>query len=115
MLQVTNCPPRRLGGQKYLDGSYRCKNVTGAHCHSRRFVGWMDSVGRIVEWSVCLWTDRLGTTAHCTVQTSQMDRVVQGPDKFLRLISHGLSNKVYNLNILNVTKFICNKVYTEQS
>ncbi len=36
-------------------------NVTGAHCHSRRFIGWTDSVGRIVAWSVCRWTDRLGT------------------------------------------------------
>jgi hypothetical protein len=47
--------------KKYLDRSYRCKNVTGVHCHSRRFVGWTDSVGRIVAWSVYRWTDRLGT------------------------------------------------------
>jgi hypothetical protein len=54
--------------EKYLDGSYRCKkkNVAGANCHSRRFVGWTDSVGRIAAWSVCRWTDRLGTLAPAT-------------------------------------------------
>jgi hypothetical protein len=38
-------------------------------------------------------------TVHCTLQTCRLDRVLQGPGKFLRLISHGLSNKVYNLNV----------------
>ncbi len=47
--------------EKYLDGSYRCKNVTGANFQSRWFVGWTDSVGRIVTWSVCGRTDRQGT------------------------------------------------------
>jgi hypothetical protein len=58
--------------KKYLDGSYRCKNVTGAHCHSRRFVGWTDSVGRIVAWSVCRWTDRLGTRKICNETTNMV-------------------------------------------
>jgi hypothetical protein len=47
--------------KKYLDRSYSCKNVTGTNWHSRGFVGWTDSVGRIAVWSVCLWTDRQGT------------------------------------------------------
>jgi hypothetical protein len=34
------------------------RNVTVIKCHSRRFVGWTDSVGRNVTWSVCGWTDR---------------------------------------------------------
>ncbi len=42
--------------EKYLDG---LKNVTVVYCH-RRFVGWTDSVGRIVTWSVCGWMDRQG-------------------------------------------------------
>jgi hypothetical protein len=37
------------------------RNVTVVNCHSRRFVGWTDSVGRNVTWSVCGWTDRQGT------------------------------------------------------
>ncbi len=61
MSHVTNCPPRSQGGQKYLDGSYRCQNVTVENCHSRRFVGWTYSLGQIVTWSVCGWTDRQGT------------------------------------------------------
>ncbi len=38
------------------------RNVTVVKCHSRRFVGWTNSVGRNVTWSVCGWTDR-----QCTV------------------------------------------------
>jgi hypothetical protein len=43
-------------------------------------------------------------------------RVLQGPGKSLRLISPGLSNKVYNLNVymlqsLYLTKLINNRVY----
>jgi hypothetical protein len=34
------------------------RNVTVVKCHSRWFVGWTDSVGRNVMWSVCGWTDR---------------------------------------------------------
>ncbi len=49
----------------------------------------------------------------CTVQTYWLDRVLQGLGKFLRLISHGLSNNVYNLKFIlkfsvYVTKFILN-------
>jgi hypothetical protein len=47
--------------EKYVDGSYRWTNVTVVNCHSRRFVGWMLSLGRNVAWSVCGWTDRQGT------------------------------------------------------
>ncbi len=49
--------------EKYLDGSDRWKNVTVVNCHSRRFVGWTDSVGWIVAWLVCGWMDRQGTEA----------------------------------------------------
>ncbi len=42
------------------------RNVTGANCHSRRFVGWTDSVGRNVVWSVRGWTDRQGTVSAAT-------------------------------------------------
>jgi hypothetical protein len=34
------------------------RNVTVVKCHSRRFVGWTDSVGQHVAWLVCGWTDR---------------------------------------------------------
>ncbi len=34
------------------------RNVTVVKCHSRRFVGWTNSVGRNVTWTVCGWTDR---------------------------------------------------------
>jgi hypothetical protein len=56
-------------------------------------------------------------TVHCTVQIYQFYRVLQGPGKFLRLISHGLSNKAYNLNVytqqsLHIITLILNKVYT---
>jgi hypothetical protein len=37
------------------------RNVTVVNCHSRRFVGWTLRLGRNVAWSVCRWTDRLGT------------------------------------------------------
>ncbi len=37
------------------------RNVTVVNCHSGRFVGWTLSLGRNVAWSVCRWTDRLGT------------------------------------------------------
>ncbi len=51
--------------EKYLDRLYTvqvcCKNVTGANFHSTRFVGWTDSVGRIVTWLVCRCTDHQGT------------------------------------------------------
>jgi hypothetical protein len=47
--------------EKFVDGSYRWKNVTVVNCHSRRFVRWKDSVGRIFAWWVCGWTDRQGT------------------------------------------------------
>ncbi len=55
MSHVTNHLPRSWGGlkkvdKKYMGGSYRCKNVAGANCNSRRFIGWMDSVGQIVAW-----------------------------------------------------------------
>jgi hypothetical protein len=43
-----------LVDKKYLDGSYRCKNVTGANYHSRGFVGWTDSVGQNWMDSLCL-------------------------------------------------------------
>ncbi len=49
--------------EKYVDGSYRWTNVTVVNCHSRRFVGWMLSVGRNVAWSVCGWMDHQGTPA----------------------------------------------------
>jgi hypothetical protein len=74
MLHVTNCPHRIQGGQKYLDGSYGCKNVTGANCHSRQFIGWTDSVGQIVAWSVCWWTDRLGTIPYSVRKSKQKDK-----------------------------------------
>jgi hypothetical protein len=72
MSHVINHSPRSQGGQKnkkYLDGSYRCQNVKGANCHSRWFVEWTDSVGQIVAWSVCGWTDGQGThySLHCNV------------------------------------------------
>jgi hypothetical protein len=56
-------------------------------------------------------------TVHCIARADWLDRVLLGPNKFLRLISDELSNKVYNLNVyklqdLYVTKFILNKVYT---
>jgi hypothetical protein len=56
---------------------------------------------------------------YCTVQTYELERVLQGPGKFQRLIFLGLSNKVYNLNIymlqsLYITKFISNKVYNNK-
>jgi hypothetical protein len=38
-------------------------------------------------------------TVHCTVQIYRFYRLLQGPGKFLRLISHGLSKEVYNLNV----------------
>jgi hypothetical protein len=38
-------------------------------------------------------------TVHCTIQTYQLDKVLQGLGKFLWLISCGLSNKVYKLDI----------------
>jgi hypothetical protein len=38
-------------------------------------------------------------TVHYTVQIYRLYRVLEGPGKFLRLISHWLSNKVYNLNV----------------
>jgi hypothetical protein len=38
-------------------------------------------------------------TVNCTEQTYELDRVLQGPGKFLRLIFGGLCNKVYNLNV----------------
>jgi hypothetical protein len=49
----------------------------------------------------------------CTVQY-WLDRVLQGPGKLLHLISRGLSNKVYKLNvytkqILQLTNFIIAK------
>jgi hypothetical protein len=45
--------------EKYLDRSYSCKNVTGANCHSRQFIGWTDGVGQnVAGWSVCGWTHR---------------------------------------------------------
>ncbi len=47
--------------KKYVDGSYRWTNVTVVNCHSRQFVGWTLSLGQIVTWSVCGWTDRQGT------------------------------------------------------
>ncbi len=50
--------------KKYLDKSYRCKNVKGVNCHCRWFVGWMDSVGQNVGWSVCGWTHRQCTTTY---------------------------------------------------
>ncbi len=34
------------------------RNVKVVKCHSRWFVGWTNSVGRNVTWSVCGWTDR---------------------------------------------------------
>ncbi len=34
------------------------RNVTVVKWHSRWFVGWTDSVGWNVAWSVCGWTDR---------------------------------------------------------
>jgi hypothetical protein len=61
MLCVTTVHLKAGVDEKYLDESYRCKNVTGANSHSRRFIGWMDSVGQIVAWSVYRWTDCLGT------------------------------------------------------
>ncbi len=45
--------------EKYLDGSYMCKNITGVNCYSRQFIGWMDSVGRSV---VGLWVH--GSSRH---------------------------------------------------
>jgi hypothetical protein len=52
---------------------------------------------------------------HCRVHTYQLDRVLQGPGKFLQLISRGLNNKVYNLNMYSIcNKVICNKVYTNK-
>ncbi len=53
---------------------------------------------------------------HYTVQTYELEGVLQGPGKFLWLIFLGLSNKVYHINVytlqsLYVTKFILNKVY----
>ncbi len=55
-------------------------------------------------------------TVHCTVQTYELKRVLQGPGTFLWLIFLRLSNKVNNINVytqqsLYVTKFILNKVY----
>jgi hypothetical protein len=38
-------------------------------------------------------------TVHYTVQTYELERVLQGPGKFLRLIFLGLSNKVYSTNV----------------
>jgi hypothetical protein len=32
-------------------------------------------------------------TVHCTVQIDWLDKVLQGPGKFLRIIYRGLSNK----------------------
>ncbi len=49
--------------EKYLDGSYRCQNVTGANCRSRRLVGWTDSVGPNC-CMVGLWVD--GSSRHHT-------------------------------------------------
>ncbi len=36
-------------------------NVTVVNCHSRRFVGWMLSLGQNVAWLVHGWTDHQGT------------------------------------------------------
>ncbi len=60
--------------KKYLDGSYRWRNVTVVNCHSRRFVGWTLSLGRNVAWSVCGWTDRQGTafSSHCVRASSSL-------------------------------------------
>jgi hypothetical protein len=63
MWHVTNRPPRSCVGWQIPGWIVRCQNITGANCHSRRFVGWMDNVGRIVAWMVCGWTDRQGTIA----------------------------------------------------
>ncbi len=62
MSQVTNRPLEARVDKKYVDGSYRWMNVTVAKCHSRLFVGRMISVGQIVAWSVCGWTDRQDTS-----------------------------------------------------
>jgi hypothetical protein len=46
-----------------------------------------------------LYTKSYCTHTLCTVQPCQLDRVLQVPGKFLRLISRGLSNKVHNLHV----------------
>ncbi len=52
----------KAGDEKYLDVSYRCKNVTVANL-SQQTVRWStDSMGQIFPWSICWWTDRQGTT-----------------------------------------------------
>ncbi len=37
------------------------RNVTVVNCHSRWIIGWTLSLGWNVGWSVCEWTDHLGT------------------------------------------------------
>jgi hypothetical protein len=56
MSQVTNCPPWSQGGQKYVDRSYRRMNVAVVNCHSRWYVGWTLSLGRLCR-VVGLWVD----------------------------------------------------------
>jgi hypothetical protein len=50
--------------EKYLNGLYRCKNVTGRIVTIEKFTWWTDSVDRIVAWSVRGWTDCQGTVVY---------------------------------------------------
>jgi hypothetical protein len=61
MPHLTNRQHRAGVDKKYLDGSYKYQNVTGANCHSRWFIGRTDSLGRIVAWLVFRWTYCQGT------------------------------------------------------
>ncbi len=51
------------------------RNVTVVKCHSRRFVGWTNSVGRNVTRSVCGWTDR-----QCTADNGCRWRLDEKPE-----------------------------------
>ncbi len=82
----------------------KCYNITGANCHSRGFVGWMDSLGRIVAWSVCGWTDRQGSV---TARSSRL--LIREPEMSLearsQVINSDLKQNSYH-SLINFPFFL---------